>query len=375
MKVQFGILSVLFGVLHMSVYAQEPVNYKPQIFGAVKAKLEINTNSGEYRFNVRNSRFGVKGLITPNTNYRIQVDFNNEGKISILDSYLQYTYKGFGISLGQQQYKFSTDLDRGASGNLFANRSFIAKYLTGYWGEENISGKAIPFVKSIGSRDLGVLTIYTFKTRMPLKLILGIFNGTGANNPEWTKKVNITSKIELGGDTGLRLAAAYYTGSVPSYDKPEQDPNDPSQLNSVKTRHPIRMIGGEIRYASDRYVIEGEVAARKLLGEFSGTMTAAHIQGYYKFPLPKNTFADYIAPIFRWDIGDNVDYLNTLSNKRATFTANRLTFGTNFGLGEFLARWEIRLNYEIYMLKARPSDFQNNHLLNDKFTLEVLAVF
>ena len=74
----------------------------PKIDGAIKAKMEIDLNRGEYRFNVRNSRFGVKGNVSRNMSYRLQVDFSNEGKVSILDSYVAYKIHGFEAIIGQQ---------------------------------------------------------------------------------------------------------------------------------------------------------------------------------------------------------------------------------------------------------------------------------
>ena len=90
--------------------------------------MEIDLNRGEYRFNVRNSRFGVRGNVSRNMSYRLQVDFSNEGKVSILDSYVAYKTHGFEAIIGQQQYHFSTDLDRGPSTNMFAT---AARYRTG----------------------------------------------------------------------------------------------------------------------------------------------------------------------------------------------------------------------------------------------------
>ena len=85
---------------------ETPVSYVPKIDGAIKAKMEIDLNRGEYRFNVRNSRFGVRGNVSRNMSYRLQVDFSNEGKVSILDSYVAYKTHGFEAIIGQQQYHF-----------------------------------------------------------------------------------------------------------------------------------------------------------------------------------------------------------------------------------------------------------------------------
>ena len=119
----------------------EPVSYVPKLDGTIKAKMEVDLNGGEYRFSVRNARLGVRGNVSPKMNYRLQMDFGNEGKISLLDAYAGYQSGGFTAELGQQQYHFSTDMDRGPSTNLFANRSFLSKYLTSYYGSELSGGK------------------------------------------------------------------------------------------------------------------------------------------------------------------------------------------------------------------------------------------
>lgn len=349
------------------------VSYVPKIDGAVKVKLEVDLQDAAYRFNVRNSRFGVRGNVSKSMYYRIQVDFNNEGKISILDSYVGYTIGGFDAKLGQQQYHFSTDLDRGPTTNMFANRSFLAKYLTSYYGSEVSDGKIVSYVKTLGSRDLGLSMSYRFKTKVPLNLIAGVFNGSGTNNPEWGKRVNLMGRIELGGDKGLQGSVAYYHGYSPQHVKVEEQ-NGTFVTEDFEQK--LRMVGGELRYTRGGLLLEGEYARRYLCMEGATAMMAtALVQGYYRFQLPKCPTIDYIAPIARWDMGNNVDYLNVQNKLRETFEANRITVGVNIGFGTKWIQSEIRLNYEKYLLKEQSSDFWGNKLLHDKFTLEVVASF
>lgn len=353
--------------------AVESVSYVPKIDGAVKVKLEVDLQDAAYRFNVRNSRFGVRGNVSRSMYYRIQVDFNNEGKISILDSYVGYSIGGFDAKLGQQQYHFSTDLDRGPTTNMFANRSFLAKYLTSYYGNEVSDGKIVSYVKTLGSRDLGLSMSYHFKTDLPLNLIAGVFNGSGTNNPEWGKRVNLMGRIELGGKEGLQGSVAYYHGYSPQHVTVEEH-NGTFVTKDFEQK--LRMVGGELRYTRGGLLLEGEYARRYLCMKGATAMMAtALVQGYYRFQLPKCPMIDYIAPIARWDMGNNVDYLNVQNNLRETFSANRITVGVNFGFGSKWIQSEIRLNYEKYLLKEQPSDFWGNKLLHDKFTLEVVASF
>lgn len=354
------------------------VSLKPKIDGAVKAKVEFSLYDGEYRFNVRNSRFGVSGNVSRHIGYRIQVDFNNEGKVSILDSYVGYKTGGFSLQLGQQQYHFSTDLDRGPSTNMFANRSFLAKYLTGYYGSELSGTGREMFVKTIGSRDLGVMATYDFRKYLPLKVYFGIFNGSGSNNPEWGNSANFVGRLEYGRQEGLRAAIGYYNGYAPRHTEVVEKNGVGEEVTVLRK---MNMVGCELRYVSGDFFVEGEYA-RRYLKNAEGknqVLTAALVHGYYKFRMQERSAVRYVSPIARWDMGNNVDYLNTVSRQREAFSANRITAGVNFGFGEKLTgrsiRSELRLNYEKYLLKKRPSDFADNKLLQDKFTVEVVAVF
>ena len=353
--------------------AETPVSYVPKIDGAIKAKMEIDLNRGEYRFNVRNSRFGVRGNVSRNMSYRLQVDFSNEGKVSILDSYVAYKTHRFEAIIGQQQYHFSTDLDRGPSTNMFANRSFLAKYLTSYYGSEVSDGKTVDFVRTLGSRDLGAMFTYSFRAGVPMKVYAGLFNGAGSNNPEWGKKVNVVGRLEAGGEEGLRAAVAYYDGFAPLHTKVKEENGE---LKSEEFEQKMRMVGAELRYVKGGFFVEGEYARRYLgVGAARKVMTTALIHGYYKIDLPENSFADHLAPIVRWDVGNDVDYLNTDARRREVFDANRITVGLNVGFGKKLIRSEIRFNYEKYLPSRKPSDFARNKLLHDKFTIEVVAAF
>ena len=148
------------------------------------------------------------------------------------------------------------------------------------------------------------------------------------------------------------------------------------ELKSEEFEQKMRMVGAELRYVKGGFFVEGEYARRYLgVGAAREVMTTALVHGYYKIDLPENSFADHLAPILRWDVGNDVDYLNTDARRREVFDANRITVGLNVGFGEKLIRSEIRFNYEKYLPSRKPSDFARNKLLHDKFTIEVVAAF
>ncbi len=330
--------------------------YKPQLFGGVRVKYEQTLINGDHRFNVRNSRLGVKGYASENMSYAVQIDFNNEGKVSILDSYVAYELGDFTFSLGQQQYHFNQDLDRGPTSSLFSNRSFLSKYLTTYFSTED------NYVKTIGSRDIGAMVAYKNAQIIPLSITAGLFNGTGANNPEWTDGVNGVARLAIGEEKkGLLGAASIYKGTTPS--------------SSSELQH-IDMYGGELRYTGDNYLVEAAYAQRILetKGE-ENIISTAYIHGYYKFDLKKSGIVNHIAPHMRYDFGRGIEFINMATSAIDRYDANRFTIALNIGLTEKWMRSELRLAYEEYVLPTEPSDFQMNPLLQDKFTIELIAAF
>ena len=244
--------------------------------------------------------------------------------------------------------------------------AFLAKYLTSYYGSEVSDGKIVSYVKTLGSRDLGLSMSYRFKTDVPLNLIAGVFNGSGTNNPEWGKRVNLMGRIELGGDKGLQGSVAYYHGYSPQHVKVEEQ-NGTFVTEDFEQK--LRMVGGELRYTRGGLLLEGEYARRYLCMEGATAMMAtALVQGYYRFQLPKCPTIDYIAPIARWDMGNNVDYLNVQNKLRETFEANRITVGVNIGFGTKWIQSEIRLNYAIFCLLSYYYHLSNNNELGEELS-------
>lgn len=365
---------LLFFLIAIALSANAQVDFKPKFDGSVKAKLELSLNDGNYRFNVRNSRFGFTGNTSKQVNYRFQIDFNNEGKISVLDSYIGFTKGGFNFRLGQQQYMFSTDLGRGPT-LLFTNRSFLAKYITSYNGTELSGGKSVDFVRTLGSRDLGAMASYKFSTDVPIKLYVGFFNGSGANNPEWGDTGNISTRFEMGStNKGLRGSVSFYQGFTPTHSRVE---NISGVLTSTEFNQKLRMIGGEFAYTNGSLTLESEYACR-YLGSNNEMMQAAFVQGWYQFKMPQTYIAKYLMPVFRWDIGSNIDYMNSKTKVSGAFDAQRLTAGLNIGLSnetDATVRTEFRISVEKYFVRDKPSDFSVNRLLHDKLSIEFVASF
>jgi hypothetical protein len=320
--------------------------YAPEIDGIVKVKFEGSLYDGRTRFDVRNSRFGVHGKVSENMSYRTQVEFNNEGKLSVLDAYVTYRLPLVTVSLGQQKYAFSTDLGRSPMQNIFANRTFVAKYTVSY---ADSSGS----VRSLGSRDVGGLLSVSLRRWVPVVLHAGLFNGSGANNPVWQESLNISAKVEYGGERGLQAAASYYNGQTPYAQN-------------------ITLWGGELRYVAHRFTLDGEVAQRSCSqGGAQQKLTAAYLQGLYYFYLKPTKLAQYLAPTLRYDIVRNGCY----ESADGQFDAQRVSAGANVGVSRKAFRGEIRFCFEKYVASRKPGNFHSNPLLHDKATIEMVVAF
>ncbi|MDR1022154.1 MAG: hypothetical protein LBL94_02620 [Prevotellaceae bacterium] len=320
-------------------------SYVPKIEGLIKVKFEKSFYNGLSRFDVRNSRFSVRGNVSKNTGYRTQVEFNNEGKLSVLDAYVSYRFSIASISLGQQEYAFSNDLARSPMQNVFANRSFIAKYIGSY---ADTAGN----VHLLSARDIGGLLTVNLGRWIPIVLNVGLFNGSGLNNPAWQENFNLSAKIQYGGEQGLQAAVSSYSGQTPYAQR-------------------LAMLGGELRYIAPLFTVDGEVAQRTYEQNGKHTLTAAFLQGLYKFYLKPNTLAHYLAPTARYDV-----ICNGMHDSAAgQFDTQRLSVGLNIGVSRKPFTGEFRLNFEKYIASRKPDNFHTDELLHDKFTLEMVVRF
>jgi hypothetical protein len=319
----FALLLVPF----LETVAQENnTEFLPDIDGVLKTKFEYDLNNSLTRFEVRNARFGAKGKVNKYISYRAEIDLSDEGKLKMLDAFVRFTpVKNLDLFMGQRKLPFSTDYIRNPAENLFANRSFVAKYVND------------------GLRDIGFYADYKFNSGIPLNIIAGFINGTGNNNPQWTKRPNFVSRIVAGGERGLRFAANIYEGEA---------------LNRLD----LLMTGWELRFTTEKFLIESEFVSRRWndTSAIKFHDEGFYIHSYYLFPLKGEIFKS-VRPVARWDrIGPHI-----LSNNQQ---ADRITFGLTFALDPKLYQAEIRIDYENYFKGYLPAH-------TDKLTLEFVARF
>ncbi len=334
--------------------SKKPSLYTPQIYGVVFTTFSTSTYDGTSRFNVRNTRFGVKGNAAKELSYAMQIDFHNQGSISVLDAYIRYKHENFDLTLGQQHIHLSTESDRGPSSFLFNTRSYSSILATAYY---DVDESGVYTTSSLGSRDIGAFANYTFSGDIPVTISGGVFNGLGTNNIEWSHRKNYIMRVMAGsGKQGFRGGASYYLGdNILGQD--------------------IDIITGELSYTKKNLYLEGQYQQRRLQSDGLQVMQLGYLQGYYTIPLPECKIFSYVSPRLRWDWGDDLEYLNLASDYLEIYNVNRFTPQVNIGFAGEKIRSHVGVSYEKILMSGTPSDMVDNPLMHDKFTISFVAAF
>lgn len=305
---------------------EDKQDFIPDLDAILKTKVEYDLDHSLMRFEVRNARFGVRGKINDHMGYRFELDLSDEGELKMLDAWVSfYPTKNFIIYLGQKKIPFSTDYLRSPADNIFANRSFLAKYIND------------------GLRDIGIFAEYKTEGDIPLNIQVGGVNGTGNNNPDWISKPGLAGRLTAGNENGFRMAGNIYLGE-----------------DELRDRQTI--FGGEVRYATGDFFIESEYITRSWTDTLSARIhdDGLYIHSWYNFRI-ENRMVKIITPSARWDMMGNSVFSDESD-------ASRITLGLNFGFEPRQFHSEIRINYENYFKQKLP-------IHTDKLTLEFIARF
>ena len=342
---QYAINALFLFCLSVPIFSQTgkdsasttlPVIVKSSKFdGVIKTKLETSTESGVIRFNVRNSRLGVRGDIGEYLSYRVQVELSNEGIFSPLDLFgtLKPT-QNLSFLFGQQNIPFDNNYIITPAEMMFANRAFVGKFFTP------------------GTRDIGALVQYRFRIGgFPMEGQAGIFNGGRINDPQWTDRPSYACRLIAGSMDGFRATTKIY-----KYNSEQSD---------------LFFWGADVHYANSRLRVEAE-----LMNRHSNTtgldLLGTYIQGAYTFGLPHAKMFHCLTPAARWD-AMGYDVWNS------NFDVKRITVGINFGLAFVPYDSVLRIDYEQYFVRKGIEfpDFDNRdqHVADHKVTVELVVKF
>jgi hypothetical protein len=329
-------LSLLFA-LPATAQEQTPA-VTVDMAGTVRTKFEYQPTEGNARFSVRNVRFGVGGEVYSRLRYVMEVDFYDQGEMKLINAHIGGNlYRGLSFTLGYMRVPFSVDAHRSPHARLFANRSFVAKYVG------NV-------------RDVGALLGWKFGEKVPFNIQAGVFNGSGLPQDlqtYWTRSFNYSAKVQAGVAEGVNLVAGYHTT------KPQ----------NVR----MHMYDAGATYTRGRWLVEGEYL-RKVYSDGAFEVVNA-VDAFLRYSIPTKR-----GPFKRIAFLGRYDYLDDHSNGTATaggalvvndHARHRATAGVTFSLAlPFMA--DIRLNYENYFYRTGAVPGLSDH---DKIVIEFMAHF
>ena len=181
------LLAILVVLISATAFAAEQKDsavsnrnsYVPKIGGVLRARWEMETSGGLNRFELRNARVNLSGRIGAPIDYYVQADLCDQGSFKFLDGWVRLRpFDGVFVQAGQFRMPFGVDPFRGPATYIFANRSFIGRYISN--------------VRAVGFKAGWQLP------RLPLTVEGGVFNPTTiTDHTVWTHQKAYAVKAVL----------------------------------------------------------------------------------------------------------------------------------------------------------------------------------
>ncbi len=298
------------------------ISYMPHFHGTVRSRFEYATESGDYRFQVRNARFSIDGSITKEISYFINTDLCDRGKMKILDAWAKMEFvPNLSLQAGQFRMPFGVDPFRAPHQYYFANRSFIGKQMCNY-------------------RAVGAMLIYNF-SKLPLKLEAGAFNPyTIGDHAVWEKAIAAAGKATLSAGNMKFSAGA-------------------SSIRPSGKR--ANLLGASASWSHARWIVEGEYMHKHYVNNAFKKAHAYSVFSSYQMPVKAGIF-NRLSFQGRFDgITDHSDAIPD-ENNCLTLTdpaRNRVTVGGTLTTMKaknmyFDFRVDYEKNFYLHNVKASP---------------------
>lgn len=334
----------------MACTMSQAQDYKPAIHGTIRGKFERQFSSSDnhddeaasteaQRFEVRNARISVDGLLNERVSYKAEIDLCDEGAIKMLDAYGRVKLsRNLDVQIGQYRVPFTIDAHRSPHQQYFANRSFIAK--------------------QVGSiRDVGLSATYTLpRNDAGWGNILqgGLFNGSGLTGQKdyWTSSVNFSLKEQLLMPQGWLMEASM------------------QKVRPSETT--ILMYDVALQWHDGHWICEAEYVYKHYAHDVFEPVHAVDAFVCYDQWLSRKqsekTLLQKVSYLARYDaMTDNSDGLKLTDAAR-----KRLTAGITLSLGQKAFTADLRLNYEKYFYDEGAKIKTSEH---DKVVAELMIRF
>lgn len=282
--------------------------YLPKFHGAFRTRWELDTHSGDQRFQVRNARVSMEGNVLPSISYFFQTDLCDAGTMKILDAYGSISLtKGLNFRAGQFRMPFGVETFRAPSNYIFANRSFMGKQVMNY-------------------RAVGARLAYTLPST-PLTIEAGAFNPTAIGNHNvWHNTLAWSGKVSWTLPEGWNLATGY--ASI--------RPGD----------HRANLVDAALGWQNSNLLLQGEY------------MFEHYVGNVYKDVHSYVFFADWHKPVKcgmfnQWSLQGRFDgmtdhYSLSAAGDKHDGARNRITIGSTLTYTYSKIHADVRLNYEKY---------------------------
>lgn len=311
-------------------------SYLPNIHGTVRPRFELDTESGDARFAVRNARFSIDGKVAPEIDYFLQMDLCDQGVFKPLDFYVRMeVVPGLKVQAGQFRVPFGVEPFRGPHTYIFANRSFLGKQICNY--------------RAVGCKLTYILP------KIPLTLEAGAFNSSPITvHTIWSKDLAYAAKATYTiGE--VKISTGFMTIS-------------PDEVRA-------NLSGFSAAWASDRWTVEGEYMYEHYSGDAHRQCHGYCVFGSYRMPVRAGVF-DYLS--FQGRADGMTDHSNLYRDAQGDLQTNdigrnRLTAGVTLSyLRSKNVFVDLRLNYEKYFY---PQNAVVASGTGDKAVVEIVLRF
>lgn len=306
-----AIIALSLAAVSLTAVADDSLDlsfYLPKFHGAFRTRWELDTHSGDQRFQVRNARVSMEGNVLPSISYFFQTDLCDAGTMKILDAYGSISLtKGLNFRAGQFRMPFGVETFRAPSNYIFANRSFMGKQVMNY-------------------RAVGARLAYTLPST-PLTIEAGAFNPTAIGNHNvWNNTLAWSGKVSWTLPEGWNLATGY--ASI--------RPGD----------HRANLVDAALGWQNSNLLLQGEY------------MFEHYVGNVYKDVHSYVFFADWHKPVKcgmfnQWSLQGRFDgmtdhYSLSAAGDKHDGARNRITIGSTLTYTYSKMHADVRLNYEKY---------------------------
>lgn len=337
---------VLLCLVASEMSAQESV---PKIHGILRGKYEYQPEMDASRFEVRNARLSVDGVLPQRAAYKLEVDLCDESSVKMKDAWVRLLpWRTLRLTFGQQRMPFSIDAHRNPSAQYLANRSFIAK--------------------QVGDmRDVGFQLGYDFLSsgdgnRKIISVDAGVFNGSNLDNQKtaWFAAPSYSARVQWFPIAGWAI--------VPSV----------QHQKIAERKAAYTSFDWGTYYERDGWHLEAEYLHKSYLHERFSDCDAVDAMIIYKQKFKQeNVFFNGMSYLLRYDyMQDHSDGKKGLSEQNkliiSDYERHRLTAGLTFHIDNKSFPTDLRVNYENYWY---PNGGVAKESEQDKIVCELMIRF